>query len=152
MPASTVPPYKDENIYICDIVDLPPDDDDVKTDRAIKRHTYFDLRGELDITVTAIQDAAGDPVVDPLVAAAAVDPLSGTVLVPLTISYSGSLSTGLIVDYHWEIDKDAGGYITVSHLETSTFQITTAGTYTLRLTVTDLSDATAVDSEVITVT
>lgn len=145
MPTSTVPPYKEENIYICDIVDLPPDDDDVKVGRALKRHTFFDLRGEMDITVTDIQDPDGTPIVAAVVAVAVATPASG--VAPLVITFDGSGSTGPIIEFLWELDIDAGGYNAISTLETSNFEAVLAGTYTLRLTVTHFDGTTtSVDS------
>lgn len=148
MPASTVPPYKDENIYICDIVDLPPEDDDVKEGRAIKRHTYLDLRDEMDITVTAIQEPDGTPITV-LVADAAAAPLSGAA--PLLIEYTAEGSVGPILSWLWELDIDAGGYNLLSTVESSSFEAITAGTYTLRVTVTAVGDTTDTDTVIVTV-
>lgn len=149
MPTSTVPPYKDENIFICDIVDLPPEDDDVKEGRAIKQHTYLDLRDEMDITVTAITDSDGEAVVEAPVADASVLPTSG--VAPLLIEYDAAASTGLAITFLWELDIDGGGYNTLSTQEASSFQAVIAGTHTVRLTVTDALGDTDTDSVAVTV-
>ena len=158
MPAytPTTPPYKDQNIYVCDIVDIRPEDDDVKVGRKVRRDTYLYLKREMgdDITVTEIRlpDDSG-PVVDPLDAVAVVNPTSGDVTDgPLTINYDGSTSTGLIVSWLWELSKDAGPYGFVSNDVASSFGIVAPGSYNLRLTVTDTGDATDTHIVPITVT
>lgn len=153
MPAytPTTPPYKDQNIYICDVVDLPPEDTDVKV-KAVRRDTYLYLKREMGDNITATEIRLPDnsgPIVEPLAADAVATPTSGA---PGTmINYDGSGSAGAIVSYLWELDIDGGGYGFLSDDINSSFQPIAAGTYTLRLTVTDILDATAQDSVVVTI-
>lgn len=148
MPAytSTVPPYKDDNIFICDIVDLLPEDDDVKEDRAIRETTYNLLKDEMDITVKSVTDSEGDAVI--LAADADVTPTSGAS--PLEITFDASASTGAGLTFSWELDIDGGGYNEISTEKVGTYTTLAAGTHTFRLTITDVTDTTDTDSVIVT--
>ena len=153
MPAytPTTPPYKDQNIYICDIVDIRPEDDDVKVGRAVRRDTFLYLKREMGDNITATQVRLPDnsgPVVDPVAADAQAVPVSGAA--PLLISFDGSGSAGAIVSYLWELDIDGGGYGQISTDVSSSFEALIPGTYSLRLTVTDIGDLT--DQDIVTIT
>jgi len=84
----------------------------------------------------------------PPVAVAAASPSTGAA--PLTVTFDGSGSydpDGSITAYFWEFGDGSG----FSTLMNPTYTYSTAGTYTVQLTVTDNNSATAADDVSITV-
>jgi PKD repeat protein len=80
-------------------------------------------------------------------AVAAASPTSGTV--PLTVNFDGSGSSdpdGSIAAYAWDLDGD--GQYDDSSAQQPSFQYATAGTYTVRLRVTDNQGAQSVSSPI----
>src|SRR3989449_2933104 len=75
---------------------------------------------------------------------------SGTILTSASVSFDGSASfdpDGTIVGYAWDFgDGSTGSGATSSH------SYSTAGTYTVKLNVTDNSGSTALDTQTVTIT
>jgi PKD repeat protein len=96
------------------------------------------------LTVSYIDASTNQPPVAVLTA----DTLSGTA--PLTVNFSSAGSSdpdGTIVSYHWDFgDQTTSNEANPSHI------FTTAGSYTVILTVTDNDGSSAQDSDVVVVT
>ncbi|SRR5690554_195513 len=79
-------------------------------------------------------DPDPDPV-DPPTASIQASPGSGSTPAPITVSFSGSASTGAIASYAWFVDGTPAGAG-----QTMPYTFTAAGTFTIRLEVTDERD------------
>jgi hypothetical protein len=138
--ASTVPPYKTEDILICTIKDL--DSTDTKTLRALKRSTYNKISGETTVSITALQNAAGTVLAAPSAVGTA---LPATPAPEADITLTASASTGDENTYLWEVSIDSGAFASVATTAVAVYEAGLNGvTYDFRLTVTDSIGRTSV--------